>query len=114
MLMQGELYPNPSDIELTVGRSQTGDSNARRAGIVQIINYIESNSAGRAVIIAGDINDRYTNAAVSITLLTNEAGFTDPWVDLIKGGVYPTPGAAANPCGVPAASNNCEVVDKVL
>lgn len=93
------------------GRSQTGDSDARRAGIQQILSYIQSND--RAVIIGGDTNDRYTNAARSINLLV-EAGFTDPWVDLVKGGVYPVAGAPADPCSVPAASNSCETVDKVL
>ncbi len=74
---------------------------------------MSSNSAGRAIVIAGDTNDRWTNAALSLNLLT-QAGFTDPWVDLIKGGVYPTAGSTADPCAVPAASNSCEVVDKVL
>lgn len=115
MLMQGEYCPtsfrSPAD---GVGRSSTGDSDARRSGIVQLINYIEANSAGRAVILGGDFNDRWTNSALSINLLTGEGGFTDSWVQLIKGGVYPTPGSAANGCSVPAADNQCEVVDKVL
>lgn len=93
--------------------SDTGDSDARRTGMQQIISYMNANSAGRAIILGGDTNDRYTNAARSISLLV-DAGFTDSWVQLIKGGVYPTAGAAVDACGVPAASNQCEVVDKVL
>jgi hypothetical protein len=91
----------------------SGDINARRAGIEQILSYVNANSQGRAVIIGGDTNDRWTNSGRSIDLLLN-AGFTDPWVDLIKGGTYPTAGSPADACGVPAASNNCEIVDKVL
>ena len=78
-----------------------------------MLAYIDANSVGRAVIVAGDTNDRYTNSAVSITLFAG-AGFDDAWVQLVNGGTYPTPGATANPCAVPAASTTCEVVDKVL
>lgn len=80
----------------------------------QILNYMSANSAGRAVIIAGDTNDRYTNTGRSISRFATEAGFKDAWVERINGGRYPTEGAAANPCAVPAASNSCEIVDKVL
>ncbi|KAH7031470.1 Endonuclease/exonuclease/phosphatase [Microdochium trichocladiopsis] len=91
----------------------SGDFAARSAGIDQILVYINANSAGRAVIIAGDTNDRYTNSGRSITKL-RDAGFKDSWVERIKGGVYPTEGAAANPCPVPAPNNACEIVDKIL
>jgi hypothetical protein len=94
-------------------RSNNDDVAARRSGIEQILAYINANSQGRAVIVGGDTNDRWTNAGVSINLLT-EAGFRDPWVDLIKGGQYPVAGSTADACGVPAASNECEIVDKVL
>lgn len=94
--------------------SDSGDIQARRAGVVQMINYIEANSVGNAVIVFGDTNDRYTNAGVSISMLTSEIGLKDPWVELIKGGNTPVPGSQADPCGKPATSNQCEVVDKVL
>jgi hypothetical protein len=86
---------------------------ARRSGIQQILSYINANSAGRAVIIGGDTNDRYTNSDLSINLLS-QAGFTDTWVQLVKAGQYPTSGSTANPCDVPAQSTDCEIVDKVL
>lgn len=94
-------------------RSDSGDSDARRSGVEQMLAYIESSSAGRPVIIGGDTNDRYTNAARSLDILL-DAGFTDPWVDIIKDGIYPTAGSAANACDVPAASSDCETVDKIL
>ncbi|KIW17864.1 hypothetical protein PV08_05059 [Exophiala spinifera] len=93
--------------------SNTGDGNARRGDIKQVLSYISAHSAGQAVIIGGDTNDRWTNDDVSLNLLT-AAGFSDTWVELINGGVYPGAGTTANPCDVPAASNSCEVVDKVL
>lgn len=94
-------------------RSDSGDVKAREAGIDQILEYIKSNSNGRAIIIGGDTNDRWTNAGRSINKLT-DAGFSDAWVQLINGGKFPTAGAAADPCKVPAANNKCEIVDKVL
>lgn len=79
----------------------------------QILDYVKSNSKDRAVIVAGDTNDRWTNAGRSIDKLTG-AGFKDAWVQLINGGTFPVAGATANPCKVPAADNKCEIVDKVL
>ncbi|EKJ75138.1 hypothetical protein NXS19_006529 [Fusarium pseudograminearum] len=93
--------------------SDKGDVDARSAGIDQVLAYINSNSNGRAVIIGGDTNDRWTNAGRSLNKLT-DAGFSDAWVQLIQGGKYPTAGAAADPCKVPAADNKCEIVDKVF
>ncbi|KAF4445648.1 hypothetical protein F53441_10648 [Fusarium austroafricanum] len=93
--------------------SNQGDINARSAGIDQILDYVKANSKDRAVIVAGDTNDRWTNSGRSINKLT-DAGFTDSWVQLIQGGKYPVAGAAANPCPVPAPDNKCEIVDKVF
>ncbi|CAH0047298.1 unnamed protein product [Clonostachys solani] len=93
--------------------SDSGDVSARSAGIDQILAYVNANSQGRAVIIGGDTNDRWTNSGRSINKLT-DAGFTDPWVQLIKKGTYPTAGAAADACGNPADDNDCEIVDKIF
>ena len=91
----------------------SGDFSARASGVQQILDYMSANSAGRAVIVAGDTNDRYTNSGRSISRFA-DAGFKDAWVERVNGGVYPAEGAAANPCAVPAASSACEIVDKVL
>lgn len=96
-----------------VSRSDDGDKNARAAGIDQVLDHISANSQGRPVIVAGDTNDRWTNSGRSISKLA-DAGFTDAWVELANGGQFPAEGAAANPCDVPAASTQCEIVDKVL
>lgn len=78
-----------------------------------MLDFIKTNSQDRAIIIGGDTNDRYTNTDLSINLLT-EAGFTDSWIELVKAGQFPVPGSSANECAVPSASNDCEIVDKVL
>ncbi|CAH0020603.1 unnamed protein product [Clonostachys rhizophaga] len=111
MVIQGvevDLYNLHAD-----AGSDSGDVDARSAGIDQILAYVNANSQGRAVIIGGDTNDRWTNAGRSINKLT-DAGFTDSWVSLIKKGTYPTAGATADPCGNPADDNDCEIVDKVF
>ncbi|KXJ88127.1 Endonuclease/exonuclease/phosphatase [Microdochium bolleyi] len=90
-----------------------GDFDARASGVDQILAYIAKNSAGRAVIVAGDTNDRYTNSGRSITRFLS-AGFKDSWVERVRGGVLPIEGAPADACSVPAASSTCEIVDKIL
>lgn len=92
--------------------SEDGDFDARAAGIDQMLAHISANSGGRAVVLGGDFNDRWTNEGLSINRLT-DAGFVDPWVSLIRAGEYPATGAA-NACDVPAANNECEIVDKIL
>ncbi|KAL9616978.1 MAG: hypothetical protein Q9160_008205 [Pyrenula sp. 1 TL-2023] len=93
--------------------SEEGDIDARSSGTNQLLSYIQANSAGRAVVVAGDTNDRYTNTGRSIDRLI-DAGFTDSWVDLIRDGALPAAGTTSLACAVPAASAECETVDKVL
>lgn len=105
----GTLLPLTHDCD----SSEEGDVEARAAGVEQLLTAIEENSSGRAVVVAGDTNDRYTNEGRSITELL-DAGFADAWVELIQGGEVPQAGAEANACNVPASSNECEIVDKIL
>lgn len=87
---------------------------ARRANISQLSAFIQANSAGNAVIVAGDTNTRYTRTPDNIRTLVSDNGLTDAWVQLVKGGVQPTQGGEPLMCPTTAPTNNCEVVDKVL
>ncbi|MFE6619021.1 jacalin-like lectin [Streptomyces sp. NPDC057740] len=87
---------------------------ARRANVEQLSDFIQANSSGNAVIVMGDTNTRYTRSGDNIRTLADENGLTDAWVQLAKGGVRPTQGAAALLCPTSAPPNDCEVVDKVL
>ncbi|MGW6903576.1 jacalin-like lectin [Streptomyces sp. NPDC054940] len=87
---------------------------ARRANVEQLSDFIQANSSGNAVIVMGDTNTRYTRSGDNIRTLADENGLTDPWVQLVKGGVRPTQGADALLCPTTAPPNGCEVVDKVL
>ncbi|MFI6931053.1 jacalin-like lectin [Streptomyces sp. NPDC050287] len=87
---------------------------ARRANIEQLSDFIQTNSAGNAVIVMGDTNTRYTRSGDNIRTLADENGLTDAWVKLVKGGTRPAQGADALLCPTTAPTDDCEVVDKVL
>jgi hypothetical protein len=87
---------------------------ARRDNVLQLAEYIEANSAGNAVIVMGDTNTRYTRTGDNIRELLKR-GFTDVWVQRLRGGSVPALGAASLDACEPSATNgNCEVVDKVF
>ena len=90
-----------------------GDKDARRGDDNQLLAYMKGKSAGRAVIIAGDMNDRYTESGRSIDIFI-DAGFHDSWLKLVRGGVEPKEGTPWIDCNIPAGTNKCEDVDKIL
>jgi endonuclease/exonuclease/phosphatase family metal-dependent hydrolase len=94
--------------------TEPGDLAARRANLAQVSAFIQSHSAGSAVIVYGDTNTRYTRTGDSIAELAAENGLSDPWVDLVRGGDAPDPGAPAITCDDATVDATCEVVDKVL
>lgn len=84
-----------------------------RSDVLQLVAYIEANSAGNAVIVMGDWNIRYTREGQNIRELLNR-GFTDVWIQLMRNGNVPEFSTTAlTSCGTPT-SGDCEVVDKVL
>jgi hypothetical protein len=93
---------------------ESADLEARRDNILQLAAHIEWQSAGNAVIVMGDTNTRYTRQGDNIAELLKR-GFTDVWVDRLRGGSPPAQGSAAlTSCEPSATSADCEVVDKVL
>ncbi|MDA3881049.1 MAG: jacalin-like lectin [Prolixibacteraceae bacterium] len=87
---------------------------ARRKNIIQMVNYINTNSAGNAVLLTGDWNCRYTREGDNIRLLTTDAGATDVWVELIKNGLMPEQGSDALMCDGIVTNYECEIVDKIF
>ncbi len=87
---------------------------ARRANIEQLSDFIQTTSAGNAVIVMGDTNTRYTREGDNIRTLTEKNGLTDPWVELVRGGEPPAQGSEALVCDEQAPTDACEVVDKIL
>ncbi|QRW20466.1 hypothetical protein RhiXN_09441 [Rhizoctonia solani] len=78
-----------------------GDEVARRSNIQQVADFINTHSAGNAVIVFGDTNSRYTRSDDNIRLFTTQNGLTDAWVQAIGG-------------KAPAAGADAIVVDKVF
>jgi hypothetical protein len=97
----------------TQAQTADADLDARRKDILQLLSYIEANSAGHAVLVMGDTNTRYTRGGDNIWQFLHH-GFTDVWVDKVRGGSIPTMGAPAMVCEPAITSPDCEVVDKVL
>lgn len=73
----------------------------------QITNYIQQNSAGRAVIVTGDFNVRYSESPVLAQFLADN-GLTDVWVEKVYNGSIPPD---APKC---MDANDCELLDKVM
>lgn len=94
--------------------STEADLAARRSNIAQLTAYILANSAGNAVVVAGDTNTRWTRAGDNIRDLAGAAGLTDAWVQSQHGGVPPAAGAPALACDPARVTDDCEVVDKIL
>ncbi|MFJ9244790.1 jacalin-like lectin [Streptomyces sp. NPDC101776] len=93
-----------------------GDEASRADNLSQLTSFIQSHSAGNAVVVMGDTNTRYTRSADTIAEFGAANGLTDAWVKLIRGGVAPVKGSDALVCDQTGTTvpNTCEVVDKVL
>jgi endonuclease/exonuclease/phosphatase family metal-dependent hydrolase len=94
--------------------SNEADLAARRANISELSRFITANSAGNAVVVAGDTNTRYTRTGDNIRELVSANGLTDAWVQEERGGVPPAAGDPALVCNDAAITDACEVVDKIL
>ncbi|KAK2794673.1 hypothetical protein FQN51_000771 [Onygenales sp. PD_10] len=90
-----------------------GDFPARASNIQQLVDYIDANSAGNAVIIYGDMNSLYTRAD-NIRILSTQSNMTDVWVELIKDGITPEEGSEELACDNPTTDNECERLDKIF
>ena len=92
----------------------SGDLAARRANLEQLTGFIQSHSAGNAVVVMGDTNTRYTRTGDTIAEFAAANALTDAWVQLVRGGNAPAKGSDHLLCDSAAVTNDCEVVDKIL
>jgi hypothetical protein len=110
------VYIDVYNVHTNAGTTDA-DLSARRANINQLISYINTNSAGNAILIFGDTNDRYTRSGDNIRDLITGTGSLDSWVQLIKGGTPPAIGSGDLVCAdtsIVLTDFNCEVVDKIF
>jgi hypothetical protein len=92
------------------------DEAARAVQREDLDAWIFLESFGRAVIVLGDFNARYTEEAGSVAALRANHGLRDAWIELERGGVTP---AVGDPqidagCSTDPGGPDCERVDKVL
>lgn len=94
---------------------EPADLAARRSNILQLKNFINTFSAGNAVILMGDLNCRYTRSEDNVREL-KDLGLMDVWVKLVRGGSEPAVGSPALVCdnSVSYYDPQCEIVDKVF
>ncbi len=98
--------------------AQSGTSSTDLADSVsdvnQMLGYIESNSAGNAIMVLGDTNARYTRVGQNMWSFLNH-GFTDAWIQNVRNGSVPVVGGGDLVCGTSeTARPDCEITDKVL
>jgi endonuclease/exonuclease/phosphatase family metal-dependent hydrolase len=85
----------------------------RRNQNQQLLDFVQSKSKGRTIIIFGDFNSRWTRAEDNLEIFRN-VGFKDAWAEVLRGGDYPGKGGVIS-CAFPQFTGpDCEVVDKAL
>ncbi|MCX3058270.1 jacalin-like lectin [Streptomyces sp. GXMU-J5] len=107
------VYVDFYNLHTNAGTSD-GDETARAANLAQLGAFIQTHSAGNAVVVMGDTNSRYTRSADTIGAFASDNGLTDAWVRLERGGSAPAAGSDPLVCDENAITDSCEVVDKVL
>ena len=87
------------------------DNAARASQIEQLMAAVNANDNGNPIIIMGDTNCRYTRDPLESKII--DAGFSDPWIELERGGIYPQIGDTDLMVG-DLGYQEGEVVDKVF
>ncbi|WP_370381436.1 endonuclease [Catenulispora sp. GAS73] len=107
------VYVDYYNLHLNAGTSSS-DETARQNEWQQLTAFMQANSAGDAVIVAGDTNSRYTRGDDQLANFVAANGLTDSWVRLEQGGVAPPAGAPPLMCDETAITNTCEVTNKTF
>jgi hypothetical protein len=107
------VYLDYYNLHTNAGTS-SGDETARENEWQQLTSFIQTYSAGDAVIVAGDTNSRYTRTADDLQNFVSTNGLSDAWVQNEMGGVAPAAGAPDLVCNEAAITNTCEVTNKTM
>lgn len=100
--------PGGDTVDVYNLHTNTGGGPTTNANLAQVANYIQQNSAGRAVIVTGDFNARYSDDQSALLQFAQVNGLTDAWVQVEHG---PTTPPFAPTCMV---GNECELLDKIF
>jgi endonuclease/exonuclease/phosphatase family metal-dependent hydrolase len=101
------------DIHTDAG-SAAGDQTARAKNLRQLAAAITTRSAGRAVIVAGDSNARYSRAGDTVPELLDAASLSDVWIVLHNQGQRPATGVPVVCSADDPNDRACERIDKVF
>lgn len=99
--------PGGSSIDLYNVHVDAGDQ-MTDTDLAQLSTFITATSVGRAVIVAGDFSQVYSDTGQSLTEFATANGLTDAWVQVEYNGITPTdaPGCAY--------ADTCEQPDKIF
>ncbi|MEZ4879268.1 MAG: hypothetical protein R2801_03775 [Chitinophagales bacterium] len=86
---------------------------ARKVGFVQLMNFINNNSTGNAIIICSDFNSRYTRPQDTLEIFLNN-GFEDTWLELVRNDSVPAFGDDLRNCDIGVNNFDCEKLDKIF
>lgn len=89
-----------------------GSMAARYSNLCQLAQMINTRSRGKAVIVIGDTNCRYTRDQIQQAVLS-PCGLADAWIELRRNGNYPVYGTDALMDSSNPDSAGNEVVDKI-
>lgn len=90
-----------------------GSCEARRDNMNQLAALIKERAEGKAVIVIGDTNSRYTRSQDNFEeAVLNTCGLKDVWIQIVRNGQVPHDGEALIDKSNPNSVNN-EVVDKI-
>lgn len=101
------------NIHANAGSGDIKDTEARRSNLIQIFEYIQEKSKGRALIVMGDFNSRYTRTADTLEIF-QQLNLIDTWLDFARNGVYPNKNDDnLTECSDPSSAI-CETVDRIF
>jgi endonuclease/exonuclease/phosphatase family metal-dependent hydrolase len=94
--------------------SAAADQTARARNLRQLAAAITTRSGGRAVIVAGDSNARYSRAGDTVPELVDAASLSDVWIELHNQGQRPASGMPVMCSADDANDPACERIDKIF
>ncbi len=107
------LFLDLYNVHMDAGHSG-GDVRARSSNFAELAQAIRRRSAGVAVIVSGDFNERYRDAGDHMENLLAETGLTDAWVEFVHDGLLPEADELASSCSTNPNDIGCERIDKIL
>ncbi|MCF0074404.1 endonuclease/exonuclease/phosphatase family protein [Dyadobacter sp. CY261] len=87
---------------------------ARRHNMEQLSAYIRLHSVGKAVVVMGDLNGRYSFGRDNVHWLLKENGLSDAWVNMHCSNQLPSPSDAIPASDILGLTDSCETIDKIL